>query len=471
MTETRKAIVWFRQDLRLADNPALHAAADSGAHVIPVFIHEEAAADWQPGTASRWWLEHSLARLNDTLGDALYIVTGDAREIIPRLVRLSGANAVFWNRCVEPGRVAVDRQIKAELQAEGVRVRTNNGAWLYDPAEVRKPDGTPYRVFTPFARHVRENVTPRAPLPRPPRLQLDPARYPGSVPPRPEPWPISGDVSWQPGEAGAQARLASFVATGLKHYAVARDRPDVDGVSRLSPHLHFGEISPHQVRRAVLEAGTADPVSQDKFLSELLWREFSAHQLCHFPELPASNVQRKFDRFPWGEDGQLRYAWTAGQTGYPIVDAGMRELHHTGFMHNRVRMIAGSFLVKNLLQDWRFGASWFWQRLVDADLANNSASWQWVAGCGADAAPYFRIFNPVLQGTRFDPQGTYVRRYVPELAALPDKFVHQPWNAPPDILAAAGVRLGETYPGPVVDLPESRLRALEAYRSLTQRVD
>jgi deoxyribodipyrimidine photo-lyase len=225
------------------------------------------------------------------------------------------------------------------------------------------------------------------------------------------------------------------------------------------------------VRRAVLDAATADPESRDKFLSELLWREFSAHLLCHFPELPASNVQKKFDRFPWDEDRRLREAWTAGRTGYPIVDAGMRELRDTGFMHNRVRMIAGSFLVKNLLQDWRVGASWFWQHLVDADLASNSASWQWVAGCGVDAAPWFRIFNPVLQGTRFDPQGAYVRRHVPELAVLPDKFIHQPWNAPPDVLAGAGVRLGESYPVPVVDLSESRLRALDAYRSLTRRVD
>ena len=471
MSKTDKVIAWFRQDLRLADNPMLHAAAASGAQVIPVFVHDDAAGDWQPGAASRWWLEHSLASLNAALDGALHVFAGDAREVIPRLVRVSGASGVFWNRCVEPGRAAADRHIKSELQAAGVSVRTSNGAWLHDPAEVSKPDGTPYRVFTPFARHVLEKRTPRSTVPRPPHLELDTTRYPGSQQPQPEAWPAGGDVPWQPGEHGARKRLDAFVETRLEHYAVARDRPDVDGVSRLSPHLHFGEISPHQVRQRILDAAGVAQAARDKFISELLWREFSAHLLCHFPELPVQNVHKKFDRFPWGDDRQLRDAWKAGQTGYPIVDAGMRELRDTGYMHNRVRMIAGSFLVKNLLQDWRFGASWFWDSLVDADLANNSASWQWVAGCGADAAPYFRIFNPVLQGTKFDPHGVYVRRHIPEIAALPDKLIHQPWNAPADILTEAGVRLGETYPAPIVDLSESRLRALDAYRSLTQRVD
>jgi deoxyribodipyrimidine photo-lyase len=471
MGSTEKAIVWFRQDLRLADNPALHAAAGKGASVIPVFIHDDSAGEWQPGAASRWWVEHSLAGLNASLDGALQVFAGDPCEIIPRLVRTSGAGAVFWNRCVEPGRVAADRHIKSELQADGISVRSSNGAWLYDPAEVSKPDGTPYRVYTPFARHVLAKRAPRSLLPCPPRLQLDATRYPGSGRPRPEPWPAGGDAPWIPGEDAAQERLDAFVATGLENYAVARDRPDIDGVSRLSAHLHFGEISPHQLRGRVLNAANIDPASRDKFISELLWREFSAHLLCHFPELPARNVQKKFDRFPWGEDRQLHDAWTAGQTGYPIVDAGMRELRDTGYMHNRVRMIAGSFLVKNLLQDWRSGARWFWENLVDADLANNSASWQWVAGCGADAAPYFRIFNPILQGSKFDSHGVYVRRHVPELAALPDKFIHQPWNAPADVLAEAGVRLGETYPAPIVDLSESRSRALDAYHSLTQRVD
>jgi deoxyribodipyrimidine photo-lyase len=475
MPETATAIVWFRQDLRVTDNPALHAAAASSATILPVFIHEdEDAAEWQPGSAGSWWLRKSIASLSDSLQGGLRVYRGRAGEIVPRLVRDVGAKAIYWNRCVEPWRVSRDRSIKEQLQADGIEVHTFNGSYLYDPAEVAKPDGTPYRVFTPFYRRGCKALTPRQTLPVPEKMRLDTESHPDGHDEKPLlpafPWFEDAEHDWEPGEQGAHDLLQTFLESGLEIYAEARDRPDLDGVSRLSPHLHFGEISPHQVREAILErAGAQQSDSADKFLSELGWREFSAHLLYHWPELTQDNLQKKFDRFPWKDSEEVQEAWQQGATGYPIVDAGMRQLWRTGYMHNRVRMITASFLVKNLLQDWRAGARWFWNGLLDADLANNSASWQWVAGCGADAAPYFRIFNPVTQGRKFDPQGIYVRRYVPELANVPDKFVHCPWEAPADVLESAGVQLGKDYPEPIVDLAQSRERALDAFKSLMQR--
>jgi deoxyribodipyrimidine photo-lyase len=475
MPETSIAIVWFRQDLRLADNPALDAAVHSGATVFPVFIQEDDdAGEWAPGSASRWWLRQSIAALDASLQGNLRIYRGKSGDIIPRLAAELDAAGVYWNRCVEPWRVCRDREIKERLLTAGKPVRTFNGGYLYDPAEVAKQDGTPYRVFTPFYRRGCAQLKVRTPLPRPPDVRLDATSRPEGLSERPVlpafPWFENGDSEWEPGETGAARALAEFLDKGLEGYAEARDRPDLAGVSRLSPHLHFGEISPHQVRRAVLDR-TANPDDPcvDKFLSELAWREFSANLLYHWPELPTDNLQRKFDRFPWQDDEDAQHAWQQGVTGYPIVDAGMRQLWRTGYMHNRVRMIAASFLVKNLLQDWRHGARYFWNSLLDADLANNSASWQWVAGCGADAAPYFRIFNPVTQGRKFDPNGDYVRRYVPELSMLPDKYLHAPWEAPTQLLADAGVVLGKNYPQPIVELAPSRERALDAFNSLLPR--
>jgi deoxyribodipyrimidine photo-lyase len=475
MSETQKAIVWFRQDLRVSDNPALHAAARSGASIIPVYIHDdEDAGEWAPGSASRWWLRKSLAELNAALDGALHILRGPAAEIIARLVKDVDADAVYWNRCIEPWRVERDKKIKKELLDANIPAHTFNGSYLYDPAVVAKQDGTPYRVFTPFYRNGCQELSPREPLPAPSDLRLDTIGRLEGLNEKPLlpafPWFENDEHGWQPGEKGAHAALSAFLESGFEQYAEGRDRPDLDAVSRLSPHLHFGEISPHQVRHAVIEhAGGTEDDCADKFLSELGWREFSAHLLFHWPALPHDNLQKKFDRFPWAEDENARKAWQDGATGYPIVDAGMRQLGRTGYMHNRVRMIVASFLVKNLLQDWRFGAAFFWNGLLDADLANNSASWQWVAGSGADAAPYFRIFNPVTQGQKFDPQGNYVRRYLPELARMPDKYVHCPWDAPDHVLDAAGVRLGKDYPRPIVDLKESRKRALDAYNGLKQR--
>ena len=468
-------IVWFRQDLRLADNPALHAAAATGSPVFPVFIlDDDAAGDWKPGSASRWWLRKSLAALDESLHGSLRLLYGEARTIIPELVDDTGAKGVYWNRCVEPWRTERDQDVKAALLDNGIEVHTFNGSYLYDPAEIRKKDGTPYRVFTPFYRKgcLENGPEPRSPLPAPSDLQLDSnldeAHRQADSALTAYSWFDGGTRSWEPGEAGARRTLERFLERGLDDYAEGRDRPDRDNVSYLSPHLHFGEISPQQARAAVLERqGRAPDDSIDKFLSELGWRDFAAHLLLQAPDLPERNLQKKFDRFPWLSDEDMRKAWESGKTGYPIVDAGMRELWCTGYMHNRVRMITASFLVKNLLQDWRHGERWFWNSLLDADLANNASSWQWVAGCGADAAPYFRIFNPVTQGKKFDPAGEYVKRHIPELAKLPDKFVHAPWEAPEETLRAAGIELGATYPAPIVDLAESRQRALDAYGSLS----
>ncbi len=478
MATTPTALVWFRQDLRLADNPALHAAAASGSRVLAVYIHDdEAAGEWSPGPASRWWLKQSLAALDETLDGELLELHGNPLEVIPDLVEDFSIDSVYWNRCIEPWRADYDSAIKEQLLASSVPVKTFNGSLLWDPPTINKPDGTPYRVFTPFYRKgcLENGITPRKPLPAPTNLQL--------ISPADSRWSDgSGELSgfippdidaslWSPGEAGASRALGRFLENAVRQYDRQRDIPGEAGTSRLSPHLHFGEISPNQVWYAVLERCANGKLSDDadRYLSEIGWREFSNYLLYHNPDLPDTNLQRRFDRFPWGTNEELLTAWQRGETGFPIVDAGMRELATTGYMHNRVRMVTASFLVKNLLTDWRHGARWFWNHLVDADLANNSASWQWVAGCGADAAPYFRIFNPVAQGNKFDPDGTYVRRFVPELAALPDKYIHSPFDAPPAILEQAGVRLGETYPEPVADLSLSRQAALDAYRSTGTR--
>ncbi len=466
-------IFWFRQDLRLADNPGLFAAARAG-KVIPVYILDDVnAGRWRMGAASRWWLHHSLASLNASLGGRLKLFRGDASKIIPQLVAGTGAGEVCWNRCYEPWRIARDTTIKEHLGEKGCRVRSFNGSLLWEPWEVLKQDGTPYKVFTPyFRRGCLGRPEPRKLVGQPP-LEL----FDGDVDSLPlaelnllpeHPWHEKLEKYWTIGEAGAMDAHARFLEVGLNGYKEGRDYPAREQVSRLSPHLHFGEISPNQVWHATLAAGLAQECESDldHFLSELAWREFSYYLLYHFPGLPADCFNPKFNVFPWGRDQQAFGAWQWGQTGYPIIDAGMRELWETGTMHNRVRMIVASFLVKNQLIDWRLGQDWFWECLVDADLASNSFGWQWVAGCGADAAPYFRIFNPVTQGEKFDPGGDYVRRFVPELQRLPDNYLHSPWQAPEPVLKDAGVTLGKTYPQPIVELKASREAALAAYQHL-----
>jgi len=479
-------IVLFRHDLRVADNPALLAAVAAGGSLLCLFIHDEVSPGIRPlGGASRWWLYHSLAALGasvERLSGTLHILRGNTVDLVPTLARRLGASAVTWNRRYGAAEVAVDTALKAALTASGISATSHNSHLLYEPWTVRTGAGTPFRVFTPFWRAARSLGEPLPPRPAPARLSAapwppgSPARCSiedlGLLPGKPD-WAEGLRAAWRPGEGDALARLAAFLGDGLAGYAAGRDRPDQAHASSLSPSLRFGEISPRQVFHAVHSAvlsGRASNRDGEKFLAEIGWREFSYHLLFHFPDLAKANFQPRFDDFPWRASGVADLvAWQRGLTGFPLVDAGMRHLWQTGTLHNRVRMVVASFLVKDLLIDWRAGEAWFWDTLCDADPANNPAGWQWVAGSGADAAPYFRIFNPVKQGETFDPAGIYVRRHVPELAALPDEWIHQPFAAPPEVLHRAGIELGKTYPAPILDRSFGRKRALAALASLNGR--
>ncbi len=439
-------------------------AADRG-KVLPIYIlDDEAAGVDAMGAASRVWLHHSLTALDETLGGKLAVFKGRAQDVLARLMAEHDIDAVYWNRCYEPWRIARDREIKAWLGDEGIEAHRFNGSLLWEPWEVHKADGAPYRVFTPFYRKgCLSAPPPREPLPAP-DLHLVEANSDNldALALLPEiAWDQPMLTDWEIGEAGAQKRLHEFLGHGLSQYKIGRNYPDQPHVSRLSPHLHFGEISPNQAWYAV----RGHDENADCFKSELGWREFSYSLLYNFPELRRRNWNEKFDAFPWRNDERDLQAWQKGQTGIPIVDAGMRELWQTGYMHNRVRMIVASFLCKNLRVDWREGEQWFWDTLFDADHASNGASWQWVAGSGVDAAPYFRIFNPVLQSEKFDPKGDYIRRFVPELARLDAKSIHAPWQAKPEQLV--GLRLGIDYPHPIADLKQSRALALAAYQDLS----
>lgn len=462
-------IVWFRQDLRIADNPALYAAAQQGP-ILPIYILEEAPEKHaKMGGASRVWLHNALNQLNLTLNGNLQLFSGDPLDILSHLCQQENITKIYWNRCYEPWRIQRDKLIKEQLNTAGKTVKSFNASLLWEPWEVLKKDGTPYRVFTPFYRNgcLSQSQPPRKPVPVPDspnfikcqnqNLQLEELQFLPKLS-----WHQSLVSGWKISEQGAHDQLASFLENSVFNYRTVRNIPAEAGTSQLSPYLHFGQISPHQIWHATQTVEPSDDL--DTFRSELGWREFSYSLLFHFPQLPTHNLQNRFDHFPWTKNSQYLKAWQSGQTGYPIVDAGMRELWQTGYMHNRVRMIVGSFLVKNLLIDWRLGEAWFWDCLFDADLASNSASWQWIAGCGADAAPYFRIFNPITQGEKFDPEGVYTRRYVPELQKLPNKYLFKPWEAPESVLKEADIALGLDYPKPIVDLKLSRNRALEAYK-------
>ena len=464
------AIQWFRQDLRLSDNPAL-SAASKHSNVLPIYIlDDDLACDNPMGAASRWWLHHSLVSLNTSLDGKLSVYRGNAIDILTKIVKSHGVKAIYWNRCYEPWRIDCDSKLKSYLKNMGIKAESTNGSLLWEPWSIKKDDGNPYKVFTPFYRKgCLQAQAPREPISVPAntqyfydkencinidQLDLLPKRS----------WNTNLKSNWNIGENGAHARFQKFIDEGIGLYKDGRNLPAKPYVSRISPHLHFGEISPNQLWYKV--RNLADNKHVDHFCSELGWREFSYSQLFFNPELPTKNLQSKFDTFPWVDDSTLLRSWQKGETGIPMVDAGMRELWQTGYMHNRVRMIVGSFLVKNLRLHWHNGERWFWNTLVDADLANNSSSWQWVAGCGADAAPYFRIFNPVMQGQKFDPDGTYVRYFVPEIASLPNKYLFNPWEAPEDILKETGIQLGSTYPKPIIDLKISRDAALEAFKLL-----
>ena len=474
MPET--AIVWFRRDLRLADNSALEAACQLAERVVAVYVHApDEEGDWRPGAASDWWLHHSLAALSDSLharGGSLLIRRGSSLDELLRLARETGATQVYWNRLYEPRIEQRDARIKLALREAGCTVESFNAALLFEPWQVLTGQETPYRVFTPFWRECSRRLD-SLPLPTPaPERIVHPGRAVSSLPldalellPRAS-WGTGISNAWRPGEDAALERLESFLVERLSRYPGGRNRPDLADTSRLSPHLHFGEIGPRQCLaavRAALPDQPADKKAAEEFLREIGWREFAHHLLHHYPHTPEQPLDARFERFPWKPDPGLLRAWQRGRTGIPMVDAGMRELWETGWMHNRVRMVVASFLTKNLLQGWLDGARWFWDTLVDADLASNTLGWQWTAGCGADAAPYFRIFNPVLQAERHDPARDYIRRWIPELARLPDSHVHRPWEAPPAMLTEAGVALGRDYPEPVADLGASRRAALAAY--------
>jgi deoxyribodipyrimidine photo-lyase len=472
-------IYWFRHDLRTHDLPGLRAALESGRPVIPCYILDlESAGRWSPGGASRWWLHYSLTALSDSiagLGSRLVIRTGPAADVIPALVRELGADAVYCSRCHEPWAASLEQTLHQSLAKTSIDFRRYPGSVLLEPEKVANKAGLPFKVFTPFWRFCRAALPTPNPLPAPRRLPpVDPA-IPGLTPeqlsllPRNPNWAAHWGTLWQPGESGARVALKRFFSQRIDSYAEGRNFPGQESTSMLSAHLHFGEISPRALWAVATRHGAEHPHHAgqvEKFLSELGWREFSYHLLHHFPTIPEQNFKPAFSAFPWLGSGQSLRAWQQGRTGYPLVDAGMRELWATGYMHNRVRMVTGSFLVKHLLISWQRGEEWFWDTLVDADLANNACSWQWVAGSGADAAPYFRIFNPTLQGRRFDPDGAYIRRWVPELAALPDKYLHQPEKAPVTVLEAAGVSPGLTYPEPIVIHEDARQAALTAWSAV-----
>ncbi len=475
-------IVWFRRDLRLSDNPALYHAAATG-KVIPVFIYDPRADEpWSPGSASRWWLHHSLASLQrDILArdNRLIIRQGDTLETLIELCRQSGADKIYWNECYEPNALALDKRVTSALDAQGFEHRSFNGQLFYKPGTVLNKSAKPYRVFSAFWKACLKRGIPLDTLTEPDdmattdnalvSLTLDELQLLPKVP-----WDKKLKTIWKIGEAEAHQLLDEFCEDGIRMYTVARDYLAESATSRLSPHLHFGEISVRQIA-ARLEACIAvntEPgllKAAERYLSELGWREFAHHILFYFPHTVREPFDPRYKTFPYRKDRDVMTAWTNGKTGFPIVDAGMRELWHTGSMHNRVRMIVASLLTKHGQIHWLEGARWFWDTLVDADLANNTMNWQWVAGCGVDAAPYFRIFNPIRQSQKFDPKGMYLRNWLPELSGLSSKYIHAPWLAPGVFLADAEITLGETYPCPILDLTQGRDQALANYRSYVAR--
>jgi deoxyribodipyrimidine photo-lyase len=469
-------IVWFRQDLRLNDNDAFLAAVETGEPIIPCYIWApEEEGDWAPGAASRVWLRHSLAALRESLekrGLKLIVRRGPTEVSLRQLIQRSGAGRMFWNRRFEPEVALRDARIEKDLRRDDIEARSWNASLLVEPESLLNLSGKPYQVFTPFWKACLKRGFE----------QPKPKRLPAGRLSAPEKWPASLELDelellprrdwhkglaayWTGGEEEARRVVKRFVVNKAAAYANERNTPSIAGTSSLSPHLHFGEIGPREVYSRLMSADS-NSIGSKVFLSEIGWREFAHYLLFHFPETVHRPLKPDFERFPWEPNDEALRRWQKGETGYPIVDAGMRQLWQTGWMHNRVRMIVASFLVKHLLQPWQRGAEWFWDTLVDADLASNTMGWQWTAGCGADAAPFFRVFNPIAQGEKFDPDGAYVKKWLPELNGLPDQFVHQPWVAPADALEQAGVKIGSTYPAPIVDHKTARARALMAYERM-----
>lgn len=464
-------LLWLTQDLRISDHMPLRDAVKQGYEVIPLYIYsEEDEHPWSMGSASKWWLHHSLKSLCSSYegkGSRLIIRKGKFLTVLKEMIEETGAEAIFYHKRVEPFARNSEDKLSGYFQKEGIGFHGYYDNLLFTPGSVLNGKNEPYQVYTPFYKACLKMPVPRPPIAQPDHLnkvntsiqslEVDELALLPSIP-----WDKEFYTLWMPGEERAKERLKYFAAHNVAEYSTHRDYPYMDATSRLAPHFHFGEISPFQVWKVVEKASGEKGSS---YLRQLIWREFAHHMLYHFPHTDVSPLREEFKHFPWKKNAKLFGVWKKGLTGYPIVDAGMRQLWRLGWMHNRLRMIVGSFLVKDLLIPWQEGEKWFWDTLVDADLSNNAFGWQWVGGCGADAAPYFRIFNPVIQGEKFDPEGQYVRAFVPELKDLPNEWIHKPWLAPEDVLRSAGVTLGKTYPHPVVDHNEARNLALEYYKT------
>jgi len=478
-SDNRPVIFWFRRDLRLRDNPALRWAAEQQRPVICVFIFDDLSSEWNLGGASRWWLHHSIESLQQDLkaaGNRLRLFAGNTTETLKTIVDATDACALAWNRRYEPELIELDKNIKASYKEQNIEVFSAPGNLSHEPWQVAREGRYPYKVFTAYWRAslkhqslpVTATVTKLKTSSKKLKSELTLTQL--NLLPTLS-WAEDFPNHWTPGERGADKNLKSLLKAPITEYDQARDIPSVDGTSQLSPHLAFGEITPRQINASVAKKLKNGSLKADDnvetFLKEIGWREFAYHLLYHFPHTPENPLDIRFKKFPWKKiNPKTLQRWQKGNTGIPLIDAGMRQLWQTGWMHNRVRMVVGSLLIKNMGYHWLEGARWFWDTLVDADLASNTMGWQWVAGSGADAAPYFRVFNPLRQGERFDPEGEYVRRWVPEIAGLPNKHIHSPWTASPAELQQAAIILGETYPKPIVDLKTTRVEALERFAKI-----
>lgn len=470
MNKKYPLILWFRQDLRLEDNLALNAAVKDSKPIIPVYIKDE--GEFIGGAAS-WWLHHSLNALKEqlkTLNLNLLVREGNCLKILQQLISETSADTVYWNRCYEPASIRRDGAIKAELKSQSINATSFKGNLLFEPWEIENKQKKPFQVFTPFWKCclTREIPKPSTHLNQP-ILSFDVKNNQSidslNLLPKID-WDKGFKTVWKPGSIHAKEILNQFIQKDILNYEAERDRPDIDSVSHLSAALHFGEITPAMIYHTVIKKYGDNTSEVAPYLRQLFWREFAHHLIYHFPKTENLALRKEFDHFPWINDPDRLKAWKKGLTGYPLVDAGMRQLWTIGWMHNRVRMVVGSFLVKDLLIKWQEGAKWFMDTLVDADLANNTLGWQWVAGCGADAAPYFRIFNPTTQSEKFDPEGEYIRKWVPELKHLDKKWIHKPFSAPAEVLRNAGITLGKTYPNPIIDHDEARKIALNALKNM-----
>ncbi len=470
----KHGVHWFRQDLRLNNNPSLETLSKKVDKIIPIFILDPKQ---RIGSVSSWWLEKSLNSLNDAISKKkgkLNIFIGDPFDIISLLISNENIEFISWNRLYDPQSIIRDTKIKSLLKSQNVDCETFNGYLLNEPWNIKNKTGTFYKVFTPYWRHCDELTRSKNFSKKKQNLKFSNTSFRNikklenlNLINKKLKWTNKIQNNWLPGENNAQIQLKEFIVKKANHYSIGRDRPDQNLTSKLSPYLHFGEISPFQIYKEVSLSKNINTENKKKFLAEIGWRDFSYNLLFHYPDMTKNPIQNKFNKFPWLKDSKNLKKWQKGFTGIPIVDAGMRQLYKTGWMHNRVRMIVGSFLTKNLLIHWKYGEEWFFDTLVDADIGSNSAGWQWISGCGADASPYFRIFNPILQGQKFDPKGNYVKKYIPELHNVTDKYIHNPWEMSEENQISCSCKIGKDYPAPIVDLKETRIRALSAFKTIS----